>query len=228
MQKAVAERLLGSLTDEDILDRVRSGETALYELLMRRYNERVFRAARAILKNDDEAEEALQETFVRAFHALDRFEGRARFSTWLLRIAVNEALARRRSSLRLVSLDEITEEGTASVSAIPSNAPSAEDDAARREITTIMTRALDALDESLRIVFTLREIEELSTRETARILDLSEANVKVRLHRARAELRGSIERAMGAEAVRLYAFHLSRCDRCVARVFERISGSLLK
>ena len=213
-----------SLTDETIFGRVLAGETALYELIMRRHNERLYRAARAILRNDDEAEDVLQETYVRAFRSLHQFEGRARFATWLTRIAVHEAMNRRRKRLRLVSLDRTgAERGEHELSNLISHDATPEDDAERRELAAVITRCVDALPETLRLVFILRDIQGLSVEEAAEVLDISPANVKVRLHRARRALRQRLSDTLISGSGELYPFHLSRCDRVVARVFERIS-----
>ena len=203
-----------SLSDEEIVARVLSGETALFEMIMRRYNQRLFRTLRAFVPNDAEAEDVLQEAYVRAYRDLAQFEGRARFSTWLTRIAIHEALARRKKRRRFVSLDGV--EGQ------PAMDPSPEDRANSMELRGVLQRAIDGMPEGLRAVFMLREVEGLDTDETAECLGLSAANVKVRLHRARALLRTEIDRELGSEARRLHSFAGARCDRLVAAVLKRI------
>jgi RNA polymerase sigma-70 factor (ECF subfamily) len=212
--------LSASLSDQDVVERVRAGDTALFEILIRRHNERIYRTARAVTGSEDEAEDVMQETYVRAFHGLPGFRGEASFSTWLTRIAVNEALARRRAGRRLASVGSfsIDEE------LIMAEGGSPEDEAARGEMARIVGVAIDGLPEESRLVIALRDIQGLSTRETAATLELTETNVKVRLHRARRELRQVIERRLGSEIRNVYSFHLARCNRVVLKVFNRLGS----
>ncbi len=223
-----------TLTDEEVAARVLAGETGLFEVLMRRYNRRLFRVARAIVRDDGEAEDVMQETYVRAYGALGQFEGRAAWATWLTRIAVNEALARVRRRGRfvgreLVDLREDDMDGQEVLGGAPSGRSSArgdlgpEETASARELGGLVERAVDELPDSYRMVFMLREVEELSTIETAACLEISEDLVKVRLHRARAELRRLLDARLGAATREVFDFHLSRCDRVVAAVMARIS-----
>lgn len=185
---------------------------------MRRHNQRLFRLARAVVRDDREAEDVVQEAYVRAFTHLDQFEGRARFATWLSRIALHEALARVRRDRRFAALPE--EE---TLSDLPvTTSPGPEDRAANSELAAALAAAVDALPESHRAVFVLRQVEGLSTAETAEVLGLSQPNVKVRLHRARAVLRADLERRLGGEVPRLWSFDGERCDRLVAGVVERL------
>lgn len=198
--------------------RASAGEGGAFAALMRRHNQRLFRLARAVVRDDREAEDVVQEAYVRAFTHLDRFEGRARFATWLSRIALHEALARVRRGRRFAALGE--EE---TVSDLPASLkPGPEERAANRELAQALAAAVDALPESHRAVFVLREVEGLSTAETAEVLALSEPNVKVRLHRARAALRADLERRLGGEVPRLWSFAGERCDRVVAGVMEKL------
>lgn len=206
--------------DEEIVRRVLSGETPLYEMIMRRYNQRLFRAVRALLPDDSEAEDVLQEAYVRAYEHLQQFEGRASFSTWLTRIAIHEALARKRRGGRFESLPD-DERGSAELVNDAQRTP--EDAASSGELREVLDRSLQELPESLRLAFMLREVEGLSTEETAVCLDISVANAKVRLHRARALLQARIDRRLGAEVRKLHQFAGERCDRLVARVLARIS-----
>lgn len=210
-----------SLSDQDVVERVRAGDTALFEILMRRHNERIYRTARAITGSEDEAEDVMQETYVRAFRGLPGFRGEASFSTWLTRIAVNESLARRRAGRRFASVEQfsIDEEPI-----MTEGGHSPEDEAARGEMARIVGAAIDGLPEESRLVIALRDIQGLSTRETAAALDLTETNVKVRLHRARRELRQVIERRLGSEIRNVYSFHLARCNRVVRKVFDRLGS----
>lgn len=208
-------------TDEEVVARVISGETALFELIMRRNNARVFRTARAILRDSDEAEDVMQEVYVNAYAHLADFEGRARFSTWLTRIAVNEALARARRSKKWTLLDEdSTEHSTMATLAHP--ARDAEKSAADREVIRLLEDAIDALPGVYRTVFVLRVVEEMTVAETVEVLDVPEQTVKTRLFRARELLKNAIAQRAGAQAPRAFEFHLSRCDRVVASVLHRI------
>ena len=206
-------------SDEEVVGRVRGGETALYELLMRRHNQRLYRVARAILRDDAEAEDVMQEAYVRAYRSLDTFEGRASFVTWLTRIAVNEALARVRKRKRFESLDDSGEPSGDIMSAITSTNRSPERQAYDRELSGVLEEAVLALSEDYRMVFMLRNVEGLNTEETAQCLNLTQENVKVRLHRAHGMLRKQLSKTLGASASRCFEFHASRCDRVVKNVF---------
>jgi RNA polymerase sigma-70 factor (ECF subfamily) len=215
------------LPDEEVVARVRAGETALFEVLMRRYNQRVYRVARSILGSDTEAEDVMQEAYVRAFTHLDQFEGRALFSTWLTKIAVYEALARHRRAARFEPLESPVRAGNEETPAPPARAaagPNPEREMFDQEIRTLLEAAIDALPADHRSVFTLREIEGLDTAETARCLEVSEDVVKTRLHRARARIREELYRRAGTTSAAAFQFHLSRCDRVVDAVFARLAA----
>lgn len=219
----IAEPLpsLSILPDEEVVERVLAGETELFEILMRRYNQRLYRVARAILADDGEAEDVMQDAYVRAYSHLGQFAGQARFSTWLTRIAVYEALARARRGRRLVPIDGLSPRKEDSM---PSPERGPEQRAIQRNLQDLLETAIEALPESFRSVLVLREVEGLSTAETAESLGISESLVKTRLHRAHAALRNDMEDRTRATLASSYAFHLSRCDRVVAAVFERIRG----
>jgi RNA polymerase sigma-70 factor (ECF subfamily) len=212
-----------AMTDEEVVERVRTGETALFEVLMRRYNQRLYRVTRSILGNDGEAEDVTQEAYVRSYLHLDQFDGRARFSTWLTKIAVHEALSRLRKRHVMVELDADTgsiEEGMK----LESKTPSPEQELLTNTMKIVLEAAVDRLPETYRSVFMLREVEEMSTAETAECLDISEDAVKVRLHRARALLRKHIYAQTGAATAGAFQFLGARCDRMVAAVLERIQS----
>jgi len=211
---------VSGLSDEQVVARVRRGETALFEIIMRRYNQRLYRAARAILRDDGEAEDVVQEAYVRAFTHLDQFAGRAAFGTWLTRIAVHEALARARRRGRLQPLGDEGSEGD-DMTAFRS-AADVEKQAADRELGRVLETAIEALPDPFRAVFVLREVEEMSTAETAAALDLREETVKTRLHRARALLRRALYAGTREAAHAVFQFGFARCDRVVAAVFGRI------
>ncbi len=211
-----------TLGDEEIAARVRGGELPLFELLMRRYNQRLYRVARAIVKNDSEAEDVTQQAYVNAYVNLHQFEGRARFSTWLTRIAVHEALSRARKQSRIAWPGDDTQEDPMDRIASPAIDP--EHQAFAGELGALLERAVDDLPETYRAVFVMRDVEGLSTSETAECLELSEEAVKTRLHRAKAMLRDALYDRAGLAAPTAFSFHLSRCDRIVAAVFEKIRG----
>lgn len=205
-----------TLSDEEVVERVLAGDTALYEILMRRYNQRLFRVARGILADDAEAEDVMQETYVRAFRELAGFRGEARFATWLTRIACHEALARAQKRRRLVPIEGGEPPGP------PPEGLDPERELGNRELQAILRRAVEGLPDPLRSVFCLREIEGLSTEQTADALGLSVENVRVRLHRAKLSLRQTLDRRIGREVRRLYLFDGARCDRVVEGVFARL------
>ena len=208
-------------TDEEIVDKVRAGETALYEIIMRRYNQRLYRVARAILRDDNEAEDVMQDAYVRAYQHLDQFARRAPFSTWLTRIAVHEALARVRQRNRTRQIRDGEFEGEFVMNlAEPSLDP--EQTASTSELGHLLEEALLALPEQFRAVVMLRDVEELNTEKTAEVLEISEDNVKIRLHRGRAMVRGWLFQRVGAKAKDAFPFMGARCDRVVRNVFARL------
>lgn len=208
------------LSDEEVVRRIIEGERALFEILMRRYNQRLFRVTRSIVANDLEAEDIIQDAYVRAYEHLNQFEGRARFSTWLTKIAIYEAYARvRRVDHQKVDSISMLEGMGMDMKA---NGRDPEEQIYNAELKTVLEKAFDALPDDYRSVFMLREIEGLSTAETAECLELSEENVKTRLHRARALLQRELYSLVGANANMAFQFLGPRCDRIVARVLERI------
>jgi RNA polymerase sigma-70 factor (ECF subfamily) len=209
-------------TDEEVIERVKAGDTALYEIVMRRYNQRLYRVARAILHDDAEAEDVMQDAYVRAYQHLHQYAGRAPFSAWLTRIAVHEALARLRSRNRTEQLEEAEQDGELSMHMVETSLDP-EQNASRAELGQLLEDAVLGLPEQFRTVVMLRDIEELSTSETAAALDLSEENVKVRLHRGHAMLRGWLFARVGAKAKNAFPFMGVRCDRVVRGVFLRLA-----
>jgi RNA polymerase sigma-70 factor (ECF subfamily) len=203
-------------TDEQVIARVLGGDVPVFELLMRRHNERVYRAVRSILQDESEAEDAMQAAYLHAFAHLGEFEGRAAFATWLTRIAVHEAMARKKRSLRVAPRDGAVFECLE----MPGRDPEAQ--TLDKEHRDILTSAIDALPEHFRTVFILRQVQELSIEETARSLDLKEETVKTRLHRARALLRRALLERMEPQAGRVLPFLAPRCDRVVAGVLSRL------
>jgi RNA polymerase sigma-70 factor, ECF subfamily len=209
-----------TLTDEQVVDHVLTGETALFELLMRRHNERMYRVARAIVRDDSEAEDVMQQTYVNAYANLRQFAGKARFSTWLTRIAVNESLARARRRGKY----ELYDDDLPNVE--PFMAEPSRHDPERQafsgELRALLEWAIDRLPDGAREVFVLREVEGLSTAEVADALTVSEDVVKTRLSRAKAALRRDVIERTGATAPEAFRFYRPRCDRVVARVLAAI------
>ncbi|HEU4389157.1 MAG TPA: RNA polymerase sigma factor [Blastocatellia bacterium] len=210
------------LSDEQVVERVRSGETALFELIMRRYNRRLYRVTRSILRDDAEAEDVMQDAYVRAYVHIDQFDGRAKFATWLTKIAVNESLARLRYRSRMTEIDADSHSGESEMR-LMSGAPGPEQEVLTRSLGALLEVAISNLPEIYQSVFMLREVEELSTAETADCLDITEETVKVRLHRARALLRKELYTRAGVATTSAFQFAGARCDRVVAGVLERLS-----
>ena len=213
-----------ALTDEDIVADVLGGHTALFEILMRRHNERVYRAARAILKDDSEAEDVMQQAYVNAYAHLRQFNGRAQFSTWLTRIAINEALARVRRTRQYEYVDESTVDMESSMNRVAPVDP--ERQAAAGELRAVLESAIDRLADGAREVFVLREVEGMSTAEVAAALDVTEDVVKTRLSRARAAIRRDLLAQTGSSAPDVFRFYRPRCDRVVAQVLGRIAAAV--
>jgi RNA polymerase sigma-70 factor, ECF subfamily len=199
------------LTDEEVVRRVLGGETALFEVIVRRYNQRLFRTARAILRDDAAAEDVMQEAYLRAFTKLDQFAGDAKFSTWLTKIAVYDALSRLRRAKAQQELPETMH-----------NSDNPERAAYGRELQSAIEGAIDALPPMYRSVFVLREVEDMSVAETAECLSITPESVKTRLHRARALLRSHLEPATRTAAPAAFSYLGARCDRLTRAVMERI------
>ncbi len=214
-----------SIPDLEVVDRVRAGEKGLYELLMRRHNQRLYRVIRSVVTNDVEAEDILQESWVRAYEHLDQFAGLASFSTWITRIAFYEALARSRKSKRWTPLEDQGGDIMPEVTRRRATSTTPETEAMRNQLGQMLESAVDGLPVTYRSVFMLREIEQMSTSETAECLGLSEEAVKTRLHRSKALLRRELEGRLGASTAAAYTFLGARCDRTVARVLDRIGAT---
>jgi RNA polymerase sigma-70 factor (ECF subfamily) len=219
-----------AFSDAEIVERVRAGRIDLFEVLMRRYNQRVYRLARAVVGSDSEAEDLAQEAWVRAWSHLSQWEGRASFSTWLCRIALHEGWARRRKGKRTEPLEAAVERGSESkggereMREPASPEEGAEGSLYGAEIRSLLEDAVESLPDTYRTVFVLRHLEELSTEETAQCLEISEEAVKVRLHRARAALQRSLLERAGPGIRQAFPFLGARCDRMVATVLGRIES----
>ncbi len=217
------------LSEEDgrtLAARVASGDRAAFEQLMRRYNRRLYRLARATLRDDAEAEDALQEAYLAAFRAIPHFRGDASLSTWLSRLVLNECHTRQRRSARrdtiapMVALSAITDFEREIMDADQNESP----DRAlmRAELRALLERKLDALPEAFRIVFVMRCVEEFSVEETAECLGIPEATVRSRHFRARSLLRESLAREIDLAERDVFSFDGERCDRIVLGVLARI------
>jgi RNA polymerase sigma-70 factor (ECF subfamily) len=209
------------LPDEVVVARILEGHVSLFEVLMRRHNERVYRAARAILRDEAEAEDVIQHAYANAYAHLRQFDGRVSFASWLTRIAVNEAIGRARRRGRYASFEEAETAFEKVVSMPAANNP--ERQAFAREMNVILESAIDALPDGSREVFVLRDVEGLSTAETASSLGVSEDVVKTRLSRSRAALRRDLVDRIGATAGHSFPVLRPRCDRVVAALLARIA-----
>ena len=216
------------LSDEEVVARVLAGETAMFEIVMRRHNQLLYRVARSILRNDTEAEDVMQDAYVRAYEHLDQYAGKAKFSTWLTRIAVHEALARQRRGNRYQELEPMSEPEGDPMDRFASLALNPEQQASNSQVRRLLEEAVERLPDAYRTIFVLRDVEEMSTADAADVLEITEENVKVRLHRARALLRKSLFARAGMERKEAFNFHAVRCDRVVKNVFERIQQLPLK
>ena len=212
----------GEQPDAVIIQQVLDGNTALFELLMRRYNERVYRAARSIVRDEQEAEDVMQQAYVNAFTHLRQFNASAQFSTWLTRIAINEALARVRRRGRYEAFDDEVSNVEPFMSSNPVENP--ERQAFAGELRALLEGAIDGLPDGMREVFILREVEGLSTSEVAQSLGVSEDVIKTRLSRGRSALRRVLLDRSGLSTPEAFRFERPRCDRVVQRVLTRISA----
>jgi RNA polymerase sigma-70 factor (ECF subfamily) len=202
-----------ALSDEEIVARVLDGEAPLFELLVRRYNQRLYRATKAILKDDAEAEDAMQEAYVRAFVKLDQFAGDAKFSTWLTKIAVYEALGRLRRRKRQEEVPDTMR-----------SHDNPERTVNGLELRAAIEAAVEKLPPIYRAVFVLREIEELSGMETAGCLGITEETVKTRLHRARMLLRSRMGQTVNRTVRHAFSYGDRRCDAMTAAVMRNIQS----
>lgn len=209
--------------ESELISWAAAGDGTAFEVLMRRYNRLLFRTARSLLKDDAEAEDAVQEAYLRAWRALGSFRSESRLSTWLVRIVTNEALGRlRRTSAQVVPLEAAmisSDPGTqAALADAPDRGP--EQSTLRAQVRKIMEARIDLLPEVYRTVFMLRAVEEMSVEDVAQALDIPEATVRTRFFRARGLLRESLASEMDAALGEVFAFDGARCDRIVANVLS--------
>ncbi|MBM6581740.1 RNA polymerase sigma factor [Microvirga sp. BT689] len=224
---AVAALRLDALDDAALVGLARGGDGVAVRLIMQRHNRRLYRVARGVLHDDAEAEDVVQEAYVRAFTHLDGFRGEAKLSTWLTRIVLNEALGRlrrRRLTVGLKDIDAINDQGEARVIYLPSarHDSNPEHAAARAEVRRLLERAVDQLPDHFRVVFMLRDIEEMSVEETASHLGLRPETVKTRLHRARRLLREALNKTLVSALADVFPCAGARCARITDAVLERL------
>jgi len=207
-------------SDEEVVGRVLAGETALFEILMRRHNQRIYRIVRGILDNDGEAEDVMQDAYVRAYQYLRQFEGRSTFVTWLTRIAMHEAFARSERLKRQTSLD--AGKVLADMKSTLASSDRPERNVASRELKSALEAGHLVMPPKYRTVMMVRDVGELSTAEAASLLEISEETVKVRFDPARALVRRALYGQSGVCARELFPFRATRCDRVVAAVLAGI------
>jgi RNA polymerase sigma-70 factor (ECF subfamily) len=212
-----------TLTDEEIVGRILDGEKEMYEIIIRRHNQRLFRISRAYTNDSNEAEDIVQQAYINAYEHLPSYQGRSKFSTWLTRILMNEALRRGKYRDRHIPLQTPSSENGEKRRRLQLEVPTKENPDERvmnDELRTILERSIDGLPFKYRSVFVMREIDGMSIAETSESLGISPANVKVRLNRAKEMLKqriGGVYRDVG-----VYHFDLVRCDRIVANVLSRV------
>ena len=223
---------LGTLPDAELAARISGGDQAAFRLLMRRFNQKLYRTARSILKDDAEAEDAVQEAYLLAYRGMDKFRHAAKLSTWLVRIVVNESLGRMRKRSRRAEVirldgDIVVREAEPQSETLQMHnseaAPESPEHAALRAQTRrLLESKIDALPDAFRSVFVLRALEELTVEETAEALDIPEATVRTRFFRARGLLREALSREIDFALEGAFAFAGARCDRIVSGVLSRL------
>jgi len=218
-------RSLSDLPDDRLVEMAREQCREAFEALMRRHNRRLFRVARAVLRDHDAAEDAVQEAYLRAFTHLASYKPSGRFAAWLTRVALNEALMlRRRQHQDTVSLDEVGEETLLTPDpASGVDTPTAEQYVDAAHARVLLEHAIDALPENFRMVFVLRAVQGLDVRETAECLELNATTVRTRLFRAQRQLRAGLTQRMRMESSQLFDFGAERCDRIVTHVLAHLT-----
>ena len=216
------------LSDRELLAQAKVGQVSAFREIMQRNNARLYRLARTVLRGDSEAEDVVQEAYFKAFQHISDFRGEAGISTWLTRIVLNEALGRLRHrgpvTLELSHAEHLAANPTAQVIPFPALPSDADPEHAmgRSQVAELLEKAVDALPDDFRIVFVLRAVEEMSVKETARLLGLPEATVKTRLHRAKRLLRRSLESEVGLALKDAFPFAGPRCTRMTETVLARL------
>jgi RNA polymerase sigma-70 factor (ECF subfamily) len=223
--QVTSRRSLAALDDAALVARAARGEESAFRVIMERHNRRLYRVARALLKDDAEAEDAVQEAYLRAFAALSHFRGESSLATWLTRITMNEALGRLRRQRPTVELEAAETGESARIIRFPGVDAGADPEraAAQAQIRALLESSIDALPEPFRVVFVMRDVEELSIEETARFLHIQPATVKTRLHRARKLLRESLDGRLASALKDTFPFAGARCARITEAVLRRMA-----
>lgn len=205
------DKVLNNALDEELVSRILAGEKRQFESLIRKYNQRLFRIGMSILENETEVEDAMQTAYINAYEHLSDFEGRSSFSTWLIRIMLNQCYSQKNKNKHILSNFEQPDKF------ITMRTPAKE--LANKELGNLLENAISQLPDKYRLVFIMREIEEMSVRETSTALNIEEPNVKVRLNRAKTMLRENLNGYMKNQ---VYSFHLTKCDRIVNHVLQHL------
>ena len=210
------------IEESEIIKRILSGEKEFYEILVRRNNQKIYRVIRSYIKDEDDIEDIMQDSYVKAYTKLDQFKLESTFSTWLIRIAINEALARLKEKAKLYSIDKQSDDRKGNmILEIPDNKElNPHDKMIRNEAKELLKNAIDQLDTKYKTVYIMKEVEEMSIKEIATALDLTEVNVKVRLHRSKEMLKEILFEVTSDQKV--FEFGFSRCDRITENVMKRI------
>jgi len=218
-----AWRTLGDLTDDRLVELARGHDLLAFEALMRRHNRRLFRVARSVLRDVEAAEDAVQEAYLRAFTHLSSYKPTGRFSAWLTRVALNEALMmRRRERGDTVSLDEMGDDFVSAPDPAADDPQTADQYVEAAHARALLEHAIDALPENFRMVFVLRAVEGLDVRETAECLELNASTVRTRLFRAQRLMRGELSRRLQSESSEIFDFGAERCDHVVEYVLAHL------
>jgi len=219
------------LSDAELAVRIAAGDHQAFERLMRRYNRQLYRTARSILRDDTEAEDALQDAYLLAYRGMANFRGEANLSTWLTRIVINEAIGRARKNARRAEIIDLdgqvwaADDSQGGPMDYPADTEGPDQAALRAEARRLLERKIDALPSAFRTVFMLRALEEMTVEETADCLQIPEATVRSRYFRARGMLRESLAQEIDHAFDAAFSFDGARCDRIVARTLERIAGT---
>jgi RNA polymerase sigma-70 factor, ECF subfamily len=221
-----SELELSRLIDFELVRLAREGSASALRLIVRRHNQRLYRVARAIVRDDVEAEDVLQEAYLRAFANLAAFRADARLSTWLTRIVVNSALAHRRRAEITVPLNAVDDEGpTTEIVSMPYVVPAGDPErtAARSQVRELLEHAIENLPEAFRVVFVMRMVEQLTVKETASVLGIREETVKSRLHRAKKLMREQLQTELGSALSDVFPFQDPRCLRFTNALLGRLT-----
>jgi RNA polymerase sigma-70 factor (ECF subfamily) len=215
---------LAAAGESDLVRRAKARDEAALRAILKANNRRLYRIARGILRNDGEAEDVVQDTYLRALTHLDGFRGESSLSTWLSRIAMNEALGRLRGRRHSLDIDAVSQDRLeAEIIPFPAASSDPEKSMAQRQIQEVVEHAIDQLPEPFRLVFITRVMEEMTVEETAELLGIKPETVKTRLHRARALLRQNVEKQIGPVMLEAFPFAGRRCERLTEAVLRRLA-----